>query len=298
VADGEAFAGRVVERFGRHDAFDEYGSPTYYGIDLFALALWRELPPTERFAEWADQVETAMWRDIADWYHPGLGNLCGPYTRSYGMDMQRYAALLGMWMWPTLGADAPFPPFDAGFDHAHDLAMAPMAALLDTRIPDDVLPSLRAFNGEHLVHKVISEDPRRTLTGWLAPAVMIGAEDNDSDRSGYGQNHPATIHWRRPDGGVGTIRAVHRGPLRATAMPGELHVRAVDHPYQGPKPTSFLIDVGGAAADLEPSTWALPGLTVEVDGPTEGVEIHGTEITWPPGPVELHLRVRTEEESP
>jgi hypothetical protein len=214
VADGEAFAGRVVERFGRHDAFEEYGSPTYYGIDLFALALWRELPPTERFAEWADQVETALWRDIADWYHPGLGNLCGPYTRSYGMDMQRYAALLGMWMWPTLGADAPFPPFDAGFDHAHDLAMAPMAALLDTRIPDDVLPSLRAFNGEHLVHKVISEDPRRTLTGWLAPAVMIGAEDNESDRSGYGQNHPTTIHWRRPDGGVGTIRAVHRGPLR------------------------------------------------------------------------------------
>jgi hypothetical protein len=81
-------------------------------------------------------------------------------------------------------------------------------------------------------------------------------------------------------------------------MPGELHVRAVDHPYQCPQPTSFLIDVGGAAADLEPSTWALPGLTVEVDGPTEGVEIHGTEITWPPGPVELHLRVRTEEESP
>lgn len=298
VAEGEAFAGRVVERFLRHEAFDEYGSPTYYGVDLFALALWRELPPTDRFAEWAQQVESALWRDIADWYHPGLRNLCGPYTRSYGMDMGRYVALLGTWMYPALGTDAPFPRLDSPFEHAHDLTMAPMAALLGTRIPDDVLPSLRTFQGEHVVDKVVSDEPRRTATGWLAADVMIGAEDNEAGWSGDRQYHPATIHWRRPDGHVGTIRATHRGPLRGTAAAEELHLSARDHPYAGERPTTFVIDAGGGDDDVEltSSTWILPGLRVDVDGPTAGVEVHGNEVVWPPGALDLHLRVRTARE--
>lgn len=298
VEDGEAFAKRVVDRFARHGAFDEYGSPTYYGIDLYALALWRDLAPTDQFAVWAEQIESALWRDIADWYHPGLSNLCGPYSRSYGMDMRGYAAMLGLWMWPELGDDAPFPSIDSEFDHAHDLAMAPLAALLGTRIPADVVPSLRLFRGEHTVRKTIADEPLRLATGWLSSELMIGAEDNASARSGYGQNHPATIHWRRPDGGVGTIRAIHRGPLRATASPGELQLRSVDHPYAGPQPTIFRLEAGhdGEQIELSPSTWTLPGLTVEVDGPTDGVEIHGNDVVWPPGPHELHLSVRTHDE--
>lgn len=295
VEAGESFAERVVERFRRHQAFDEYGSPTYYGIDLYALALWRDLAPTDRFAEWAEEVEAALWRDIATWYHPGLRNLCGPYTRAYGMDMGSYAALLGLWMQPVLGDDAPFPDLDEDVDHAHDLAMAPMAALLGPRIPDDVLPALRGLRGEHVVEKVISDDPRRVATGWLAPDVMIGAEDNAGGWSGYRQYHPATIHWRLPDGGVGTIRAVHRGPLRATAAPGELHLRAEDHPHVGPQPTSFHVAAGSSAPDVEltPTSWHLPGLTVEVDGPAEGVEVRAGEVVWPGGPVEIELNVRT-----
>jgi hypothetical protein len=294
---GESFAERVVERFLRHGAFDEYGSPTYYGIDLYALALWRDLSPTQRFAEWAEQVEAALWRDVAEWYHPGLRNLCGPYTRAYGMDMGSYAALLGLWMQPALGDDAPFPALGSGIEHVHDLAMAPMAALLGPNVPDDVVSSLRELRGEHVVTKVISDDPRRVATGWLAPDVMIGAEDNAGGWSGYRQYHPATIHWRLPGGGVGTIRAVHRGPLRATAAPGELRLRVDDHAHVGAQPTVFQVAAGADSGtiDLTPSRWTLPGLTVEVDGPTEGVEVSEDEVVWPAGPVELRLHVRTDD---
>ena len=37
---GRAFAAAIVGSFDRHGAFDEFNSPTYYGIDLYALRLW------------------------------------------------------------------------------------------------------------------------------------------------------------------------------------------------------------------------------------------------------------------
>ena len=45
----ETYAAAVVDCFDAFGAFDEYGSPTYYGIDLFALSLWRRDPPTPAF---------------------------------------------------------------------------------------------------------------------------------------------------------------------------------------------------------------------------------------------------------
>lgn len=291
VAEGERFAAEVVERFQRHGAFDEYGSPTYYGIDLYALALWRTLAPTERFATWAAEIEATLWPDIARWYHAGLGNLCGPYSRAYGMDMGRYAGLLGLWLWPVLGRDAPFPDLDAVSEHTHDLSMAPVAALLGVDVPADVVDHLRRFQGERTVRQVITSEPSRVATGWLAPAVMAGGEDAEHGISGYGQYHPATVHWRLPAGGVGTIRFEHRGPLRAAAAPGRLHVLADDHRHRGPQPTRAVIDTGDAPATLSAEQWTLPGLTVEIDGPGEGVEVAAGEVTWPPGPVELVLHL-------
>ena len=298
VVAGERFAREVVERFSRHGAFDEYGSATYYGVDLFALALWRELPPTDRFRVWADQLESTLWHDVARWYHAGLGNLCGPYTRAYGMDMHAYAGLLGLWMWPELGEDAHFPPIESPFEHRHDLSMAPLAALLGPSVPDDVTPHLRRLSGERTVEQVITTSPRRVATGWLAPLVMAGGEDAEDGYSARGQYHPATVHWRRPDGGVGTIRVEHVGPVRATAAPGRLELRIADHRRAGPTPTTFVVDIGGPVPDLsDPRRWALPGLDVVVDGPADGVTMSAAGPVWPPGPVELVLHLRPDPHS-
>ena len=80
-----------------------------------------------------------MWAETALLYHAGLGNLCGPYTRSYGMDLHRYVAALALWMWPVVGREAsPLPPLDApAIDHGHDLCLGSMVALLGSVIPDE-----------------------------------------------------------------------------------------------------------------------------------------------------------------
>ena len=120
-------ANAIEALFRQQQGFSEYNSPTYYGVDLWALALWRgSASPLLQTA--GLRLEAALWRDIADFYHPGLYNLCGPYDRAYGMDMMRYASLLGLWLWWGCGAAA-FPDPTRPFGHAHDFCATPLLAL-------------------------------------------------------------------------------------------------------------------------------------------------------------------------
>ncbi len=96
--EGAALGRAVESHFFEDGGFLEYNSPTYYGIDLYALALWRGSPA---LAAAGANVEAALWRDIADFYHAGLRNVCCPYDRAYGMDMTSYATPLGLWMCPS-----------------------------------------------------------------------------------------------------------------------------------------------------------------------------------------------------
>ncbi|MGI8794515.1 MAG: hypothetical protein ACR2H3_15310 [Acidimicrobiales bacterium] len=222
---GEAMAEEVVDGFLRHGAFEEYNSPTYYGVVLYALALWRSESSSPKLRAWGAELEEALWLDIGRHWHAGLGNMVGPYTRAYGMDMTTYAAHGATWVWAGLGrAVTPFPDIGEPFDHCHDLCFGPLAEKLGAVIPDAVADELRAFSGERLVRQVIADDPLRVATSWLAGGVMIGAESSPHNWRGWGQYVPATIHWRRPDGAIGWLRVWHAGVIDATAEPGRLLV--------------------------------------------------------------------------
>ena len=251
LENDEVYAESVVDAFEEHGAFEEYGSPTYYGIDLFALALWRHHPPSARFREWGERVWSALWTDIARWWHPAMGNLCGPYSRSYGMDMARYVGLLGLWLpTPTV------PSLDAPFEHSHDLTLAPAVELLGAG-PDDV--ALDA--SERVVEQALPGG--RVASGWLAPDVMAGGERGGRYRA-EGQYHPATAHWLLEDGSTGWLRLRHRGPLFATATAGKLTVEVHDHRRHGRQPVTVESSHPG---EFRADRWTFPGRTIGYDGP-------------------------------
>lgn len=295
-AGAEDDARAVVAAFDVHGAFEEYGSPTYYGIDLYALALWRDRSSSPALREWGGRLEEALWRDIARWYHPDLGNLCGPFSRSYGMDMTSYTSLLGLFLWRGMGREAaPVPDLAGPHGHAHDLALGPLVDHLGPRIPTDVAPALRTFAGEHTVTQTISSSPRRRATGWLSDAVMLGGETGDLAVEARGQFMPATVHWRMPDG-VGWIRLVHHAPASAVAGPGRLTVATHPHRREGRRAPELQVHAPGA--DLSGATWALPGLTLEVDprpatavGPTMAGGPLATRVIFPEDTVQITLSV-------
>lgn len=291
-AGAEDYAAKVAELFDEHGAFEEYNSATYYGIDLYALALWRDRSSSPALRAAGARIEEAVWRDVARWYHPTMRNLCGPWSRSYGMDMTVYASLLGIWMWPALGReDVPFPDVARPFEHAHDLTHAPLADHLRPVVPDDVLPVLRAFSGEHSVTQRITSS--RVATGWLGERVMCGGEDGSLTASARGQFHPATAHWLLPEGGVGWIRLVHYAPARGVASTGTLDMTCLPSAKRGPVAPELWVSGAGAGASLTAKTWALPGLDAEVSVEPEAVVEDGglVKVRFPVGTEALSLRL-------
>lgn len=266
----EAWAGRptpgyaaaVAGAFREHGCFIEYGSPTYYGIDLLALGLWQRLDAPEALRRDGAHMETALWADIARWWHAGLGNLCGPYSRAYGMDGRSYVSGLSLAL-RCAGLPAPLPDLHAeAVVHGHDLCEGPMLEHGGVRVPRGVRSSFEGFTGARAVHQVISSAPRREASGWIEGDLMIGAETGDSGLHARGQFHPATVHWRQPDGSVGWLRVEHHAPTRAVAAERRLEVECDPHPTKGRRSVQW---VTNAPAEVTPSGWKLPGLDVAVD---------------------------------
>lgn len=258
-------------------AFPEHNSPTYYGIDLYGLALWRARAPSERLRVWGAELEAALWRDLARFHHAGLGNQCGPYTRAYGMDMRRYVASLGLWIAAAIpDHDAPLPGCGPAVDHAHDFCKAPLVDELGSQPPPEVCEALMTFQGERVVEQVITDAPRRTATAWLSDDLMLGGEYT-SGRFIHWQHHPATVHWRRPDGQIGWIRLVTPAPVDAVATPGQLTitVHCGQRWLRGAEVAIWLeVETGDSqlAIDVSSSVWHLPGIALRVEvGPDAGL---------------------------
>ncbi len=197
-AHGERLAAEVERLYVDEGGFHEFNSPTYYGVDLWGLALWRRSGSAQLVAA-GQRLETALWRDIAMFYHAGMRNLCGPYDRAYGLDMTRYASLLGLWIWWVCGDDArPFPDVSRPFGHAHDLCAAPLIACAPPAIADEVRAALSA---PPVARSILRRVSNRTVTATLQRDLMLGAVDRAAHDS-TGQVTPVTAHWFDGDGAV------------------------------------------------------------------------------------------------
>ena len=219
-------------------------------------------------------MERRLWEDIAQYYHAGLRNVCGPFDRSYGMDMTRYLALLGLWIATVVPPEqAPLPDVDAPFDHAADFFYMPVFALLGTRIPSDLVPQFQAFSGERQIERVIETD--RVVTAWLGETIMLGGEADRVNTARSWQYHPLTVHWRAPDGSIGWIRSHSAALIRATASEHRLELSGED-----PMTWVFEINVAGAdPAMIQGDRWVLPGLTVQVHSDGAQVSLEGSLLT-------------------
>ena len=261
TTEAEEWVGEIHREFEAHQSFDEYNSPTYYGVDLYGLALLREHGATAGLRTAGATMEAALWQDIARFYHAGLHNLAGPFDRSYGMDLRRYVALVGVWMGFVLPeAQTPLPDLRRPARHTNDFLFTPCFALLGAQVPDDVIPHLRAFQGERQVRRPIA-DGRRVATAWLADTVMIGAESTAWSRGvpqPNSQFHPATVHWQLPGGDVGWLALRECSRVNATAAPHQLTIEAIG-------PATFRIHAPGLASEaVTRDRWSLPGLLIDV----------------------------------
>ncbi len=273
IAMGERWIEDARVAFAVHGSFEEYNSPTYYGVDLYGLALCRRYGATEKIRAAGAEMEAGLWREIARFYHPGLRNLCGPYDRAYGIDMRRYVSLTGLWMTLSLPELAPpFPDLVAGeFGHAHDLLAAPLYYALGAEISADTRATLARFSGDRSVARTI--DGTRRATAWLSEDVMLGAESTGRTRdAGPGTSHPifvaASGHWRVGADDVGWFALTQAPRLDAVASPGRIAMVGERGDFR------FRVSAAGlSASQLTRDRWQLPGLAMTIETDADAVRV-------------------------
>jgi hypothetical protein len=218
------------------------------------------------------EMESTMWKDIASFYNPLLRNISGPYDRSYGMDMESYVSVVGVWMRTALDAKtAPLPPISPTTDHVPDVWFAPHLAILGTRIPPDALAKMKTFEGDHLLHKQITEE--RVATAWIGRDVIFGGESTNKtkDAGTTTQFHPATVQWRTPSGQIGWIRLVQSPMIDASADKQGLTISATGT-------IRLRLHAKQMASDkITEREWSLPGLQVSVISDAKGFTTEPTE---------------------
>lgn len=305
---GEALGHAVADAYEASGAFPEHNSPTYYGIDLYGLALWRARARSPRLRARGAALEAAFWRDLVRFYHAGLRNLCGPYTRAYGMDMTRHVAGLGCWIAPLVPASsAPLPGLGDAVPHAHDFFELPLVAALGSPAPEDARRHLEAFRGARAVEQRIPGGAGRVATARLRETCMWGGE-HTGGRVVHWQHHPATLHWRAPDGGAAWLRVVTNAPVDAVADDAGLGVTVhTGLPWLREAEVRVGLEVWPPPEPTTPASarWSLPGLSLGVRSePAVAWRPERLSRDAPPGvahafapggaPARLHLRLDVE----
>ena len=259
VAQAAAWQAGIYTSFNRFGAFDEYNSPTYSGVDLFALGLWRSYGSTASMRDMGAQMEAALWRDLAAHYNANLKNVSGPFDRAYGMNMQSYVSVVGVALRLELGEGlAPIPKIEPGVDHGGDLWYATHFAILGVRIPPDAMLEFRSFREERLIEQRITED--RVATAWIGNNAIYGGEatQKSKDVDSHSQFHPATVQWKLPSGEIGWIQLTQAPPIDVRADHNGLQISCTGD-------VTFRIHAPGMeTSDLKKSDWVLPGLAVHV----------------------------------
>lgn len=266
-----AWTESVYKLYKQYGSFFEYNSPTYSGVDIYGLALWRSYGSTPRMQAIGAEMEAGLWRNLAALYQPQLRNLAGPYDRAYGMDMESYVSVVGLWMRAVLDRDkAPFPPLTKTTDHLADVWLAPQIAVLGTRIPPDAFDKMKAFAGPHLARTQITD--RRVATSWVGERAIFGGEatGKTKDAGPGSQFHPATIQWRTPSGKIGWVQLVQTPAIDAAADANGISISTAGA-------VRIRIHAKGIVRDKVSATaWQLPGLHVTVGADQKGFRASGS----------------------
>ncbi len=205
VERGRRRARRTIDRFEHSGDVDEYNSPTYDGVDLLAAALWVAHPPTPEFAAWGRSLLDGLCARISNLVDPQLACICGPYWRAYGVALDRYVSLLGLWL-HVAGVEHVLPSvLDSGTDHVHDLSFLPLVARLAGIVPLrwQVRPVVAERRHVQRFDDVVATSilrPGRNV-GWATGPVPAFAAD---------QYLPFVAHCARRDGTVAHL-GVHPG---------------------------------------------------------------------------------------
>ncbi|OGM50593.1 hypothetical protein ABOM_000576 [Aspergillus bombycis] len=186
------------------NVLSEYNAPTYYGMDVWALAgAIKYGPSNATMTKNAKVILTDLWEDIAAHYNPYLANMAGPYDRAYTRDMTTSSAVIDYLWWGLYGYGNGPQPNKLETNLLYDVTQGAALALIVDVVADHIsnennswLQSREQWSGERMITKKVpdalgADAEVRTVTSWISAPLMIGAEQvNETvNRGEHDQDH-------------------------------------------------------------------------------------------------------------
>ena len=245
---GLSKANAIYALYQQHKTFSEFNSPTYYGVTLAGIALWRELAASEDMRSMGRTLEEAFWHEAVTFYNPALKNMPGPYFRGYGMDMQRYTSIMGLWIAIALNNEAASPlPIPIKSPKYGEMSNIAPIYVLGLSIPKSDLAALQTFTGPRFLERSVPNnykgDPLKRVTAMINHDWMMGGVSGM--RRKWDQIKTGTIHWKAKNGKTGWLIVPGDGmtnvAVNQTAMQifqGDTQARRLDLLVYDPEATT------------------------------------------------------------
>lgn len=259
-------AHEVFDLYQSHKTFSEYNSPTYYGVTLVAIALWRELALSPEIKQMGQTLEKEFWHEAATFYNANLKNMPGPYFRGYGMDMQKYFSIMGIWIAIAVDNEkqAPMPPTTDGPKYGEMSNIAPIFNL-GLSIPKADLAALKSFTAPRFISRTVPNkyigDSLKQVTAMIQKDWMIGGVWGN--RRVWNQIKTGAIHWKTADGDVAWLLVPGNGKTNVRVSKTDMNLYLADS-----KATSIELYISVKEALVESFTdkvWALPAMTMNIN---------------------------------
>ena len=243
-------------------------------MDLSTLGFVRRYSDNQALKALAEELESGIWRDMADFYNPAMRNFCGPYSRAYELEMGAHTCFCDMLYWALGEKDFPWHPFSV------ESVNNPLMLLGDIRMPEDVKKAFLTPKQDVTVRRSFRElsergDPENnsalcTAEAWITPDLMAGVLRGSENPSH--QLHPLVVFWRQKTG-LGTIKLLRCLPdgqmthLHTVFFHGEMQKNrlTMDVNAQVKRDVDIFFEIECDHADaavITENEWRLPGLTV------------------------------------
>lgn len=257
-------ARKVVDLYQSHHTFSEYNSPTYYGVTLIALALWRELARSPEIRQMGQTLEQAFWHEAATFYNPNLKNMPGPYFRGYGMDMQKYFSIMGIWIAIAVDNEQQAPiPAQKGPKYG-EMSNLTMIFNLGLSIPQADLAALNGPVAPRFISRTVPNmylgDSLKQVTAMINPDWMMGGVSGN--RRVWNQIKTGAIHWKTSNGDVSWLLVPGNGKTNVIVSKTTMSLYLAD-----PKATSielYIVTPTALPDSFTDAVWTLPSMTMNI----------------------------------
>ncbi len=264
VAAGLRKANEIAALYNRHNTFSEYNSPTYYGVTLIAIALWRELGSSSELRDMGSAFEREFWKEIVTFYNPNLKNMPAPYFRGYGMDMQKYYAITGLWIAVAVNDKALAPlPFGQGPKFGE---ISNIAAIyhLGLEIPKASLAQLTRFSSQRYLERAVPNtypgDTLKRVTSMIYKDWMMGGVWGN--RKPWNQVKTGAMHWKNGANDVGWLLVPGDGNTNVIVSRSDMKVYLANKEAKQVHLFVYTKDITSTL--LAGQMWMLPGMALKV----------------------------------